>query len=351
MIGNMVQDECEGALERSSPRLSLVLQQSMVGAAALPPGRDREGSKGEGGGRKKKRRSQTDLFYPLCFSPLRPYCSLRTGGENGIAEAPLLLQPYLLEGFRRDPASTDGGGGGGGRQTAVLLLRPTESERPRVKRGRGCIRPLSLSAGLEWLAAAAGRETAGFGEGGIVEKRPRQKAWKRGPREAASPFSNASCRKFLSSNGGGGGPLFPPHFKALLLPPFLPVEANKASLPSPSTTLLLPLLVPPPPFATLSPRREKLSARTVASGLGSRVCSIVKGGGRRTKKAAIRQRRRRRRRRRTAVARLAPPRRRRLVGRQYVNGTQDPLSLFYSPFFFSPPPPLPPFSSFSCRQA
>ncbi len=132
MIGNMVQDECEGALERSSPRLSLVLQQSMVGAAALPPGRDREGSKGEGGGRKKKRRSQTDLFYPLCFSPLRPYCSLRTGGENGIAEAPLLLQPYLLEGFRRDPASTDGGGGGGGRQTAVLLLRPTESERPRA---------------------------------------------------------------------------------------------------------------------------------------------------------------------------------------------------------------------------
>ena len=70
MIGNMVQDECEGALERSSPRLSLVLQQSMVGAAALPPGRDREGSKGEGGGTKKKRRSQTDLFYIPSAFPL-----------------------------------------------------------------------------------------------------------------------------------------------------------------------------------------------------------------------------------------------------------------------------------------
>ncbi len=279
MIGNMVQDECEGALERSSPRLSLVLQQSMVGAAALPPGRDREGSKGEGGGRKKKRRSQTDLFYIPSAFPLSGH-TVPFGPvvKTELRRRPSSSKPYLLEGFRRDPASTDGGGGGGGRQTAVLLLRPTESERPRVKRGRGCIRPLSLSAGLEWLAAAAGRETAGFGEGGIVEKRPRQKAWKRGPREAASPFSNASCRKFLSSNGGGGGPLFPPHFKALLLPPFLPVEANKASLPSPSTTLFLPLLVPPPPFATLSPRREKLSARTVASGLGSRVCSIVKGG-------------------------------------------------------------------------
>ncbi len=220
-----------------------------------------------------------------------------------------------------------------------------------MKRGRGCIRPLSLSLPVwnGWPPPPGERQLVSE-RGGIVEKRPRQKAWKRGPREAASPFSNASCRKFLSSNGGEGGPLFPPHFKALLLPPFLPVEANKASLPSPSTTLSLPLLVPPPPFATLSPRREKLSARTVASGLGSRVCSIVKGGGRRTKKAAIRQRRRRRRRRRTAVARLAPPRRRRLVGRPYVNGTQDPLSLFYSPFFFSPPPPLP-FSSFSCRQA
>ncbi len=188
MIGNMVQDECEGALERSSPRLSLVLQQSMVGAAALPPGRDREGSKGEGGGRKKKRRSQTDLFYPLCFSPLRPYCSLRTGGENGIAEAPLLLQPYLLEGFRRDPASTDGGGGGGGRQTAVLLLRPTESERPRVKRGRGCIRPLSLSAGLEWLAAAAGRETAGFGERGDSREEASPKSLEERPPRGSFPF-------------------------------------------------------------------------------------------------------------------------------------------------------------------